>query len=158
MLRLLPWVLLLSVACAPNSNLIPGTDVPRGEFNESILRRVEEYRLAVEKKDIRKLLLMAAPDYWEDGGTAAGDDDYGYKKLRTILEKEFQEADDIRYSLRYVKVERKGNRAYVDVLIDASFSMIDAQGHEMRKDKRDQNQLILRWNPKKEQWMFLSGY
>ena len=30
--------------------------------------------------------------------------------------------------------------------IDASFTVLDARGQEVRRDKRDQNQLVLEWD------------
>ena len=57
--------------------------------------------------------------------------------------------------MRYMNIERHGSRAFVDVLIDASFSLKNARGEEVRSDMRDQNRFVLEWNGKK--WMFLSG-
>jgi hypothetical protein len=144
--------------CASQLDYIPGTKIPRSSENESIIRRVEEYRLAVERKDAGKLVLMAAPEYWEDSGTPTGADDYGYDQLGEVLAGRFQNVSSIRYSMRYMAIKRRGNRAYVDVLIDASFSLQDALGERVRADKRDQNQMVLRWDPQKEQWLFLAGY
>jgi hypothetical protein len=145
-------------ACVPRGEYIGGTKIPRSAENEQLIQRLEEYRMAVEQKDAGKLVLMAAEEYWEDSGTPTGADDYGYDQLREVLTGRFQQARSIRYSMRYVNVRRQGERAYVDVLIDASYTLTDARGVEIREDKRDQNQLVLRWDPEKEQWMFLSGY
>ena len=38
---------------------------PRTDENEVIIKRVEDYRLAVERRDAGKLLLMASKEYWE---------------------------------------------------------------------------------------------
>ena len=48
-----------------------------------------------------------------------------------------------------------GCKAQVDVLIDASFTLLDARTQQGRLDKRDQNQIVLEWNG--ERWLFLSG-
>ena len=141
-----------------SKNLIPGTQVKRSQKNESIIQRVEEYRHAVERRDAKTLVLMAHPDYWEDGGTTSGSDDYGFNDLRKVLTSQFQKADKVRYSLRYMDIKSVKNRAYVNVLVDASFTVPNAQGGESRLSKRDQNQLVLEWDRDKEQWMFLSGY
>ncbi len=154
--------------CASKVQSIPGTPIPDSEVNRGIVDTVEQYRLAVERKDTSALMLMASKSYWEDGGTPTGGDDYGYDGLRAVLSTRFQRANDIRYSLRYMNVYRRcdtqsdpatnrGCRAYVDVLIDASYSMIDAQGDVVRPDMRDQNQLVLEWDGEAERWMFLAG-
>jgi hypothetical protein len=45
------------------------------------------------------------------------------------------------------------NRAAVDVMIDATYSITTAHGPQ-RLDMRDQNELVLEWDGKR--WMFLS--
>jgi hypothetical protein len=140
--------------CSSNSTYIRGTRVDDTTENRTIIGVVERYRLAVERKDAPALMKMAAKSYWEDGGTPSGADDYGYDGLREVLTGRFQRADDIRYSMKYVKVRRQGQRAYVQVVIDASYTVTTSQG-EQRMDQRDQNQLVLEWDG--EHWMFVSG-
>jgi hypothetical protein len=127
-----------------------------------VLKACEEYRLAVERADVDALMLMAHKQYWEDSGTPSGGDDYGYDGLRNVLLTRLPKASDIRYSMRYMSVHqqcpselRPGCKAAVDVLIDASFTIVDALGKPKRPDKRDQNQLVLEWDG--HRWLFLSG-
>jgi hypothetical protein len=148
-------IALALTGCAAEAHYIPGTRVSDSSENQAIIDRVEDYRMAVERKDASALVLMASKRYWEDAGTQSGSDDYGYQGLQEILTGRFQQVDAIRYSMKYVNVDRKGDRAYVDVLIDASFTVKDARGQEMRADMRDQNQFVLEWDGK--QWLFLSG-
>lgn len=151
-------------ACGSSQTYIAGTRVVDNGINREIIDVVENYRLAVERQDAAALVLMASPKYWEDGGTTSGKDDYGYKQLRDVLAGRFQQGRDVRYSMRYMNVlkkcppnadDRVNCRAYVDVLVDASFTVLDARGEEVRRDKRDQNQLVLEWDG--EAWKFLSG-
>jgi hypothetical protein len=141
--------------CAAKASYIPGTRVDSSAENQALIDRVEDYRMAVERKDATALVLMASKRYWEDAGTQSGSDDYGYQGLQEILTGRFQQVDAIRYSMKYMNVARRGDRAYVDVLIDASFTVRDARGQEMRADMRDQNQFVLEWDGK--QWLFVSG-
>ena len=149
-------------ACAHHVSYVPGTRIPYSANNDSVLKAVEEYRLAVERGDADALMLMAHKQYWEDSGTPSGSDDYGYDGLRQVLTTRLPKASDIRYSLRYVAVHQQcagdlkaGCRAAVDVLIDASFTITNALGKATRPDKRDQNQLVLEWDG--HRWLFLSG-
>lgn len=157
-------------ACGGSTQNIAGTEIPRTAANEELIDRVEEYRLAVERKDSAALLLMASQEYyWEDSGTPSGEDDYGFDGLRDVLSSRFQQAESIRYAVRYMKVKHRGCedmdsrpaegqqrcRAYVDLLVDASFTIPDARGELKRHDKRDQNQLVLDWDG--EKWLFISG-
>jgi hypothetical protein len=142
-------------ACASSVEYIPGTKVPRSQENQQLIDRIEDYRMAVERKDAAALVLMASKRYWEDAGTPRGTDDYGYQGLGEILTGRFQKVKAIRYSMRYMAIERRGDRAYVDVLVDASFTVEDARGEDTRADMRDQNQFVLEWNGRN--WLFLSG-
>ena len=157
-MRVLHLALTLGIAlagCAAEVEYIPGTRVGNSAENQALIDRIENYRMAVERKDASGLVLMASKRYWEDAGTPSGSDDYGYQGLQEILTGRFQQVDAIRYSMKYVNVSRKGDKAFVDVLIDASFTVKDARGQEMRADMRDQNQFVLEWDGK--QWLFLSG-
>ncbi len=144
--------------CASHPDYIGSTRIPRTEENEAIISRVEQYRLAVEQRDAGKLLSMASEEYWEDSGTPTAADDYGYAELREVLAGRFQSAQSIRYSVRYMRITRRARKAYVDVLIDASYSIKDARGRDVREDKRDQNQLEMQWDENRKAWLFLSGY
>ena len=162
----LPFMAFALGACGGSAPTVPGTKIPDNSLNRGIIQAVEDYRIAVERKDTAALLLMASKNYWEDGGTPTGGDDYGYDGLSAVLKGRFKKAADIRYSLRYMNLYRRckpgadsstneGCRAYVDVLIDASYTVKDARGIDKRPDKRDQNQLVLEWQDDK--WLFLSG-
>lgn len=142
-------------ACAGSAKSIYGTQVADNRENRTILGVVEQYRVAVEKKDTAALLAMASPNYWEDGGTPTGADDYGRDGLGRVLTERFSRADGIRYSMRYLEIKRVGkNRASVDVMIDASYSIQTANGPQ-RRDMRDQNEMVLEFDGRN--WKFLSG-
>jgi len=155
-----------AVACGSTPRTIPGTRVTDNQANRDIIEVIEKYRLAVERRDAAALFMMASKKYFEDGGTTDGKDDYGHDQLRNVLTGRFQHGKDVRYSLRYMNVNRRcprgkkgqgndGCRAYVDVLIDASYTINNAHKRPVRKDKRDQNQLVLQWE--NDSWKFLSG-
>jgi hypothetical protein len=160
------FVLCLVLAAAgcggARGNKVGGTNIPYSPQNKSALDACEEYRLAVERADADALMLLAHQQYWEDSGTPSGSDDYGYEGLRNVLLSRLAKATDIRYTLRYVGVSqqckgdlKKGCRAAVDVLVDASYTITNVHGKAVRPDKRDQNQLVLEWDGRR--WLFLSG-
>ncbi len=140
--------------CTGGNSYIKGTRVEDSADNRTIIGVIERYRQAVERKDAPAIMAMAAKSYWEDGGTPTGADDYGYDGLREVLTGRFQRADDIRYSMKYLKVRRQGELAFVEVVIDASYTITTPKG-EQRMDQRDQNELVLEWDG--EHWMFVSG-
>ena len=162
-LSLATLALLAMSACAAKAQYVPGTRVPYSSNNQSVLDAVEAYRLAVEERDPSKLLLMAhKTKYWEDSGTPSGSDDYGYEGLANVLSTRLQKATEIRYSMRYMRVSQQcpgelsqGCQAAVDVVVDASFTIQNVQGKQVRPDKRDQNQFLLEWDGSR--WLFISG-
>lgn len=151
--------LLLSLAllagCASRAHNIPGTRIPDSADNRSILETVERYRLAVEQRDVPRLVNMASRTYWEDAGTPSGADDYGFDGLREVLSTRFASAQEIRYSMRYVSVAVRDRKATVEVMIDASYSIPTTRGLE-RRDFRDQNRMVLERDDK-GRWLFTSG-
>jgi hypothetical protein len=157
-MKLLPFALgALSAlaACAESTKYIYGTKVADTSANREIVATVEQYRTAVEHKDTQSLLALASKNYWEDGGTPTGADDYVYDGLRGVLVTLFARADGIRYTMKYMNVKHlAANRAAVDVMIDASYSIGTANGPK-RLDMKDQNQLVLEYDGRK--WLFLSG-
>lgn len=151
--------------CAAQARNMPGTKIADDKVNRSIRDAVEAYRVAVERGDSEALFLMASDRYTEDGGTSVGSDDYTHEGLKDVLTGRFRMVREVRYSMRYVKIQRNcpaaggepetGCMARVEVLIDASFTIADARGQDKRVDKRDQNELVLEWNGDK--WQFISG-
>jgi hypothetical protein len=78
-----PALALVLAGCATTK--IPNTDVADTRENQEIIQFAERYRRAVEQRDVRVLVSLAAPNYFEDGGTPTGDDDYGIDGLRRLL-------------------------------------------------------------------------
>lgn len=116
--------LLSSLACA--TGRIPNTDVPDTSFNREIIAFCERYRRAVEARDTRTLLSLASPRYFEDGGTPAGDDDYGYEGLRRLLDVWREEVKQVRYEIRYRRITvdpQDPNRVHVDYTYSGSYTL-----------------------------------
>jgi hypothetical protein len=141
--------------CAGSSAVIYGTRVKDTEENRKLIDVCERYRIAVEKKDTGTIMSLVSKNYWEDGGTPTGADDYGFDGLRSVLDTRFARADGIRYTMKYMDIRRIGrNRAVVDVMIDATYSIATASGPR-RLDMRDQNEMMLEYEGGR--WQFLSG-
>jgi ketosteroid isomerase-like protein len=146
---------LVAGACGSSTHTIRGTDVDDTGENRDIIGYVEKYRVAVERQDAPGLVLMASKDYWEDGGTPTGADDYGYAGLKNVLAGRFQSSEEVRYSIRYLRIRRNGDMAFVEAHVHASWTLQDAQGQLIRKDKKSQEQFVLRYEG--DDWKFLSG-
>jgi hypothetical protein len=146
---------LSGVGCAGSAAVIYGTRVRDTEENRKLIDVCEQYRIAVEKKDTGTIMSLVSKNYWEDGGTPTGADDYGFDGLRSVLDTRFARADGIRYTMKYMDIRRVGrNRAIVDVMIDATYSIATGAGPR-RLDMRDQNEMVLEFEGGR--WQFLSG-
>src|SRR5438552_4138628 len=53
--------------CA-HRDVIPGTNVVDNEVNRAIVKTVEDYRQAIESRDVDRLLMLASDRYSEDWG------------------------------------------------------------------------------------------
>jgi hypothetical protein len=121
-------VALATGACAPSR--IPNTDVPDTRENRDVIEIAEQYRRAVEQRDTRALLALTSPNYFEDGGTPAGDDDYGIEGLRRLLSIWSEEVRAVRYEVRYRRVSfDRQDRANVDFTYTGSFTLRRAPLH-----------------------------
>lgn len=111
-------------ACA--TARIPNTDVPDTRENQELIQFAERYRRAVEQRDVRALIAMAAPNYFEDGGTPMGDDDYGIDGLRRLLSTWAESVREIRYECRYhrINLSEDGSRATIDYTFTGSFTLV----------------------------------
>lgn len=110
---------------------LPNTDVPDTSENRAIIAFCERYRHAVERRDARSLLAMASREYYEDGGTPTGEDDYGYDGLNRLLTLWADEVREVRYEIRYRRVTASTdhpNRVYVDYTFTGSYTLTRPEG------------------------------
>ena len=54
---------MFAIACGSSSRNIRGTEVEDTSENRDIIRVIEKYRNAVERRDAPALMLMASKDY-----------------------------------------------------------------------------------------------
>jgi hypothetical protein len=142
-----------SLACSPA--LIPNTDVVDTPENRDVITFCERYRRAVELKNVGMLLEMAAPNYYEDGGTLDPTDDLDQAGLSEYLRHKYVEADSVRYEIRYRRVSRgRQDRLLVDYTYSASFRVPTAEGSEWRR-KVSENRLEIM--PSGEKYLIVSG-
>ncbi len=116
---LLPLTL---AGCAGHT--IPNTDVEDTTDNRKVVDFCEEYRRAVEQRKVGRLLQLADPSYYEDGGNTDAADDLDYAGLRTYLEDRFAKTKGIRYEIRYRRIAKGRNAAVtVDYTYSASYKI-----------------------------------
>jgi hypothetical protein len=146
-------VSLVSSACA--RDFIPNTDVEDNEFNRKVVNFCEDYRRAVERRNVGMLLKLADEKYYEDGGTADTSDDLDYAGLQEYLEGKFKDIKAIRYEVRYREVTRgRNDQIYVAYTYSASYKVPSVNGDVWRRRVAD-NRLELQ--PEGERFRIVAG-
>ncbi len=130
------------VGCS--KTFIPNTDVEDTSANRKIIAFCEDYRHAVEEKDVGRLLNMASPRYFEDGGNTNPEDDIDYEGLKEYLTSTFVKTQTIRYEIRYRKVDVGENkRVFVEYTYSASYRIPGTKGAEEWRHAVADNRLEL---------------
>src|SRR5262245_2401711 len=108
---LIAFVLVTGAAACSGSGVVPGTTVSDTPTNREIIETVEKYRERLVARNVEGLLVLAALDYHEDGGTPTANDDYGYEGLKDVLKSRLVRVKSIRYEIQYKAVNVRGKRA-----------------------------------------------
>ncbi|MBX3217311.1 MAG: hypothetical protein KF850_35095, partial [Labilithrix sp.] len=87
----------LAFGAGCSKSYIPNTDVEDTGPNRKVIAFCEDYRHAVEDKDVGKLIHMASPRYFEDGGNTNPEDDIDFDGLKDYLTSTFVKTQTIRY-------------------------------------------------------------
>lgn len=122
-----------------SKSYIPNTDVEDTSDNRKVIAFCEEYRHAVEDKDVARLLSMASPRYFEDGGNINPEDDIDYDGLKDFLTSTFVKTHTIRYEIRYRQVaeNKDKNRIFVEYTYSASYRIPGLKGEEWKHTVAD---------------------
>lgn len=134
---------------------IPNTDVEDSSVNRKVIEFCEEYRHAVERRNIGALLSMAHLSYYEDGGNIDATDDIDFAGLRSFLESEFKDTRAVRYEIRYRRVGESPKKTFwVDYTYSASYKVPTAEGEVWRRKVADNRLELL---PVEDSFKILAG-
>lgn len=131
------YLLLLSFAalttgCAHQT--IPNTRVEDTAENREVVEFMEQYRNAVEQRDIAALMRMASPNYFDDMGTPSGDDDVDFDSLQVGLKRLRNEIIAARYQISYRGLTYiHDGKVLVDVLYTGWFKVDTPNGPQWRR-------------------------
>lgn len=131
-LALLPLLAMLALGCQPKR--IPGISIALKDTpdHRAIVDLVEQYRRAVESKDIDALLALADERFYEDSGTPETEDDYNYQGLREHFEQHFEHLGEVQLNIILKDVEVSGDQADVDYRYVARYRMDLPSGEKWR--------------------------
>lgn len=131
----------LTAGCATSQ--IPNTTVEDTRENREIVSFMEDYRHAVEERDVGRLLTMASPLYLDDNGTPGGADDLDFDELREKLTAWADRVKDVRYEIRYRRVTRDQHRVFVEYRFTASFQVAHVDGEDRWSRRVGDNRVVL---------------
>lgn len=101
--------LLTGIGCG--SRYIPGTEIERNENTEAIIKVMEKYRHAMEGRDTEALMSLVSPDFRDNAGSSAPDDDLDYRSLPEALRRRFEKIDNVHLEMDVREIEVKQNDA-----------------------------------------------
>jgi len=134
---------------------IPNTEVDDSQQNRSVIDYCEGYRHAVEQRNVGRLLKMAHPSYYEDGGNVDASDDLDFAGLKTYLEGPFSQTLAIRYEIHYRNVSAgRKDTILVDYTYSASYKVPTPHGDLWRRRVADNRLELIREG---ESYRILSG-
>lgn len=141
------------VGCKPD--LIVGTQLEDSDLNRAVVDFMGEYQRAVEARSAESVLELVGPDYYEDMGTVEQEDDYGIEKLRSGLQKNFDQTREIRLNVRVQNVEEQDEAGMV--FVDYRYlqrALLGLPVGDKWVTHRDVNRIVLR----KKGEMFEEGF
>jgi hypothetical protein len=147
-------LLLAAAGCQKN---IPNTTVKDTPENRAVITFMENYRNAVEARDVGALLAMAHPQYLDDNGTPSGDDDLDYRGLQKKLSRWRERVTDVRYEIKYRTVSREMDRILVAYRYSASFRIAYGEEDQRWSRRIGENRLVLLYDDVESRYYVLSG-
>jgi hypothetical protein len=145
-------LVLSASVCGCATTYIPNTDVLDTDANRKVILFCEQYRHAVEEKNVAQLLKLASPNYHQ---RADVDEDVDYSTLKDFLTTTFQTTDAIRYEIRYRRVTfAENNHVFVDYTFAGSYRIPGVRKEEWRHSVSD-NRLDL--VPEGEGYKIIAG-
>ncbi|MFY0541875.1 hypothetical protein [Nannocystis pusilla] len=112
-----------TVAGCKNTAIIPGTEIPDTPDNREILQVIERFRTSFVRQDPAGILATAHPTYYDESGTDDPSDDIVYEELGPILRRRIAQLESVRFTIEYLDVYMRRDRATVNVWIDATFRL-----------------------------------
>ena len=148
-------VLLLALFGACSPSMIPGTQIPDNRENRDLLKQVELYRQAVERKDAPAVIDMVSETYYDTRGHP--DDPafhWDYNRLKAELPERLALVKDLRLEIIPRRVEVKKDHAQVIYLFTQDFMAVLPTG-EVAKHESDLNRMEFQRINKK--WLITRG-
>ncbi|HSN15320.1 MAG TPA: hypothetical protein VLT61_11855, partial [Anaeromyxobacteraceae bacterium] len=125
--------LILLAACA--TARIEGTNVADTRENREVYAVVGAWAEALQRRDAAALLALAAPDYFDNGGTADPADDLDFARLEQTLPADLGRLESLRVQVEVRGVTVSGDSAFAEIWSDGWYRIQTPQGVVPRRDQ-----------------------
>lgn len=136
-----PLLLLFALAgCARN---IPGTDIADTRDNRAIVAVIDDYRRAMERRDVAAALTLVSPSYFDDAGTGDPSDDLDAAQLARALLEIMQRVPALKLEIAVNRIEVDGDAASAFLFHDSRYRVATPRGEVAKRDS-DLHRMTLR--------------
>lgn len=142
--------------CACGPKMIEGTQIEATDLNMEIYQVIQQYRRAMEERDVVALNAVISREYFDNQATTdTNQDDYGYDKLKEQMMPVLRDnIKKVRMDLRLMEIGVQGERAHASFEYVARFLFTEG-GKDGWITKNDFNRLEL--VKEDGNWRIISG-
>jgi hypothetical protein len=151
-----PLALLLVVAalsgCSPKR--IAGTDIKDSPDTRAVVDTLEQYRLAVERRDPAAVMALVSKAYYDNAGTNDPSDDLDAERLQKKLVEDYAKLTWVSLEIAIKRIDIDGDRATAYIFFDERYRIRMKSG-EVAKQSSDIHRMQL--VREAGSWRFISG-
>lgn len=141
-----------AVACSPQK--IPGTEIDSTNDTRAVYAVVQQYREALERRDVPAVLALVAPGYYDQVGTPDPADDLDRAGLEAALNADLPKAESLKVDFTMRRIDVSGDEAQAEIFFDSFYRV---KTNTVSVPRRDSDVHRLRLKRLDGQWRFVAG-
>lgn len=136
------FLILMHAGCS--SRVLPSTNVPPTRDNKKVVKFLEQYKTAVEKRSTEAILEMVAKDYNDNMGSEDPSLHTDYLSLKEKLEKTLPRIQDVRLGLFVQHIAKLEKNMFEVVFYFNKHTLMDVPSGEKWASVREVSRMIIR--------------
>lgn len=134
--------------CKPR--LLPSTNVPVTRENQSIVKFLEQYKAAIEKRSVDAIMELVARDFSDNMGSEEPRLNMNYLRLKEQLEQKLPRIQDVRLGMFVQHIGKLETGLYEVVFYFNKHSLIEVPSGEKWFSKQEVNRMVIRRRTEKD--------